>query len=179
MGIFLHTISNTDEFTGNSYGSWTTTFQSPITVSPQSSISLLEVAFDSEFDSKEPEEECIIEVLDFLYVVDREQKLYGKWFKIKLEKIHFSSATLLCAYINRKIYKEVPRLRKMEANIFNYSTKHRRIWTRFPYPNMFVTILVKSYSLVLVGAEKHDGPRQTIVLGNNKPQFSYKFKNET
>ena len=120
-------------------------------------------------------------IFDFLYLNPKKEtsdpNRYGVLHKnLKLDQSNLVTPADLVGAINRLIWEKVPRLKSPKREIFTYDAISNRVWINFK-PSDYITIILKFETLVLLGVEIKNGPKDLLIIGktkkNDKATFEY------
>ena len=179
--FYLTLLSEADQsFYSNTAYHFVNRMRPEIQLDSQMEVAVAEISFSQIMESPNPNpnDKPQMFVFDFLFPSDKKNKKYGKWYKFNFEQEKFGSAEELCLLLNEKLWKYIPRLRKLKSIPFTYDPQMKRIWYEYT-PKTYYLVLIKGYLLRLTGLSDHDKPKQIVALGKSKRARAYVFNGET
>ena len=114
-------------------------------------------------------------VFDWTY--DNGDGTWGTMIELTIAHAIINNSEDLCSHLNSLIWANLPRFKESQKEFFSYG-KNRRIWINFD-DSIYLTIILRSALLIVIGAVKKDNQKDIIILGKTKPAESYQFNGKT
>ena len=100
----------------------------------------------------------------------RDQQYYGKYYEFSFNHMYVSTPTDLIDSLNEEIYNYIPDEKKKRREIF--SLKNGKVWLSFN-DDCYYTVILRSTTLLLLGAATKTDPTAAICVARSKPAKSF------
>ena len=164
-----------DLYPNNNSSSFTNQLAEPIHLDSGKNYEIALAAISYNTNHIIEKEDLKFRLFDWKYQ-DPKTKLWGSYIDLQISHAVINNAQDLCANLNSLIWASIDRFRETKHEFFTYGKNHR-IWVNFQ-KDMYVTIILKSNLILMLGCAKKDSKTSIIIVGKSKPKNQYTFNKE-